>query len=226
VKEFDLLGGYPNPKKPRYVNQNLRTIKNRIIASYRDKNFFDGNRNDGYGGMVYDGRWKNIAKRIIEKYKIKDNSNILQINCEKGYLLHDLHEANSKIKIYGLESSRYAIDNASSSIKQFIHYSNQIELDFKDNFFDFVIAIGVVYALDLTDAIKCLKEIQRVSKGKSFITLGAYENENDKKLFSYWTLLGNTILRKDEWLEVLKHSGYTGDFKFNTASSLNLVEKN
>jgi len=226
VKEFDLLGGYPNPKKPRYVNQNLRTIKNRIIASYRDKDFFDGNRNDGYGGMIYDGRWKSIAKRIIEKYKIKDGSNILQINCEKGYLLHDLHEINSNIKIYGLESSKYAIDNACSSIKQFINYSNKINLDFKDNFFDFVIAIGVVYALDLTNAIKCLKEIQRVSKGKSFITLGAYENEKDRKLFSYWTLLGNTLLRKDEWLEVLKHSGYTCYFKFNTASSLNLVEKN
>ena len=73
MKEFDLLGGYPEPKKPRYVNQNLRTIKNRIVASYRDKEFFDGERNDGYGGMVYDGRWKSVAKRICEKYEIKDN---------------------------------------------------------------------------------------------------------------------------------------------------------
>ena len=93
------------------------------------------------------------------------------------------------------------------------------------NFFDFVIAIGAVYSLNLADAIKRLKEIQRVSKGKSFITLGAYETEQDKKLFSYWTLLGSTILRKVEWIEVLKHSGFTGDYKFNTASSLNLIEK-
>ena len=54
MREFDLLGGYPEPKKPRYVNQNLRTIKNRITASYRSKEYFDGNRNDGYAGMVYD----------------------------------------------------------------------------------------------------------------------------------------------------------------------------
>ena len=32
MKEFDLLGGYPEPKKPRYVNQNLRTIKKSIIG--------------------------------------------------------------------------------------------------------------------------------------------------------------------------------------------------
>ena len=105
MKEFDLLGGYPEPKKPRYVNQNLRTIKNRIVASYRDKEFFDGERNDGYGGMVYDGRWKSVAKRICEKYEIKDNSKILQLNCEKGFLLHDLLELNPKIKSLILSDS-------------------------------------------------------------------------------------------------------------------------
>ena len=226
MKEFDLLGGYPEPKKPRFVNQNLRTIKNRIVASYRGKEFFDGERNDGYGGMDYDGRWKSIAKRICKKYEIKDNSKILQLNCEKGFLLHDLHELNPNIKLYGLETSKYAIENALPSVKQFIKFSSKIELEFSDNFFDFVIAIGTVYSLNLGDAIKCLKEIQRVSKGKSFITLGAYNGEKDKKLFSYWTLLGSTILRKDEWVNVLNHSGFTGDYKFNTADSLNLVEKN
>ena len=225
MREFNLLDGYPELKSPRYVGQNLRTIKNRIIASYRDKEFFDGDRNNGYGGLVYDGRWKNIAKKICDEYKIGDNSKVLQINCEKGFLLNDLHELNPKIKIYGLENSAYAVNNALQNVKAFINYSDKIDLKFKDNFFDFVIAIGAVYSSNLADAIKCLKEIQRVSKGKSFITLGAYETEQDKKLFSYWTLLGSTILRKDEWIEVLKHSGFTGDYKFNTASSLNLIEK-
>ena len=36
-----------------------------------------------------------------------------------------------------------------------------------------------VYSLNLADAIKCLNEIRRVGKGKSFITLGAYEFEKD-----------------------------------------------
>ena len=84
--------------------------------------------------MVYDGRWKSIAKRICEKYEIKDNSKILQINCEKGFLLHDLQELNPKIKIYGLESSKYAIDNALPSVKNFINYSDKINLEFEDNY--------------------------------------------------------------------------------------------
>ena len=44
MKKFNLLGSYPNPKNKRYVSENLRTIKHRIIASYRGKEFYDGKR--------------------------------------------------------------------------------------------------------------------------------------------------------------------------------------
>ena len=64
-----------------------------------------------------------------------------------------------------------------------------------------------------------------MGKGKSFITLGSYNNEKDLRLFRYWTLLGTTILKKKEWIEVLKHTKYSGDYKFNNAKSLNLEEK-
>ena len=46
-----------------------------------------------------------------------------------------------------------------------------------------------------------------------------------KKIFRYWTLLGSTILDKQEWVKVLKHCKYQGDYKFNTAASLNLKLK-
>ena len=166
-----------------------------------------------------------MAKKICDEYGVSDQSRVLQINCEKGFLLNDLFELNPKIELYGIESSKYAIENAMEKVKPFIKFHDEINLKFKDNFFDFVIAIGTVYSFNLSDAIRCLKEIQRVSKGKSFITLGAYESEEDRKLFSYWTLLGSTILKKDEWIKVLMHSGFTGDVKFNTAKTLNLIEE-
>ena len=43
MREFDLLNNYPVIKK-RYVSKNSRTIKNRIVASYRGKKFYDGKR--------------------------------------------------------------------------------------------------------------------------------------------------------------------------------------
>ena len=89
MREFDLLNDYPVLKK-RYVSEDTRTIKNRIIASYRDKIFYDGKRENGFGGFKYDGRWKIIAKKIFDIYQLKQNAKILQIGCDKGFLLQDI----------------------------------------------------------------------------------------------------------------------------------------
>tara|TARA_B100000787_G_scaffold76069_1_gene56011 strand:- start:6872 stop:7549 length:678 start_codon:yes stop_codon:yes gene_type:complete len=224
MKEFDLLSIYPSLNK-RFVSKNTRKIENRIIASYRGKEFYDGKRDNGYGGFKYDGRWEKIASRIFEHYKLKENAKILQVGSDKGFLLHDFKVVSPKCSIAGIEVSDYAIKSTLKTVKRYIKKSNFTELPFKDSSFDFVIAIGPIYSLNLPDAIKCLKEIKRVGKGKSFITLGSYSNEKDFKLFRYWTLLGSTILDKQEWVKVLKHCKYQGDYKFNTAASLNLKLK-
>ena len=143
---------------------------------------------------------------------------------QKYYKL-DIKKKYNKVEVKGIENSKYAISKAPKIIKKNIIHSNFINLPFKSNYFDFIIAIGPVYSLNLTDAIKCLKEINRVGKGKSFITLGAYETEKEFKLFKYWTLLGSTILSKAEWKTVLRHVKYKGDYKFNTSNSLNLKLK-
>jgi len=224
MREFDALVGYPEPKAARYAGPKLRTIENRIIASYRGKDFYDGDRNNGYGGFRYDGRWVPIVKFMAKEYGLNEKSLILQINCEKGFLLHDFQEQFPGIRVRGIEISDYAIETAMDSVKSNIIKAPFTEFPFGDGEFDFVIAIGVVYSLNLGDAITSLKEIQRVSGGKSFITLGSYKTEEDLRLFCCWTLLGCTILPQSEWVAVLKHVGYTGDYKFVNAQSLKLVE--
>ena len=111
------------------------------------------------------------------------------------------------------------------SVKKNIRKSSYTKLTFKNNEFDFVLAIGVVYSLNLSDAISCLKEIIRVSKGRSFINLSSYLNKNDYWLFKHWTLLGSTLLKEKEWIEVLKHVNYSGDYYFTNAKTLNLKHK-
>lgn len=223
MREFNALEGYPEPKNLRVVGPNIRTIHNRIVASYRDHRYYDGDRNDGYGGFKYDSRWVPIAANMCKEYGLQETSAVLQIGCEKGFLLHDFHQLHPNMNIRGTDISRYAIENAMESVKSFIQEAPFTKLPFDDNEFDFVIAIGVVYTMNLADAIACLKEIQRVGKGKSFITLAAYRTEEEKKLFEWWTLLGATCLHELEWVEVLKHVGYTGDYKFTTARSLHLT---
>jgi len=180
MREFNLLGDYPDPKKPRLVGSDIRTIKHRIIATYRDKDFFDGDRNFGYGGFKYDGRWKRVADKLCDEYKLIDSSSFLQLGCEKGFLLKDLRSKYVNMRIVGLETSNYAISSSMKEIKTNIKFcDNYLKLNYNSDEFDFVMALGVVYNHSLVDAIKCLKEIQRIGKGKSFITLASYEDKNE-----------------------------------------------
>jgi len=223
MREFNLLDEYPKLDKPRFVSDEKRTIKNRIIASERDHDFFDGERNNGYGGFKYDGRWEKIAHKIYKEYKLNEKSSLLQLNSEKGFLISDFKKNFPDIECIGLETSDYAIDNSIPEIKKNINkVDNYRKLNFLNDKFDFVLAIGVIYALTITDLLKCIKEIQRVGKGKSFINLGSYENNEEYELFKKWSLLGATFLKKKEWIEILNYCGYTGDYYFTNAKTLNL----
>ena len=42
------------------------------------------------------------------------------------------------------------------------------------------------------------------------------------ELFKKWSLLGSTFLKKKEWIEILNYCGYTGDYYFTNAKTLNL----
>ncbi|MBA1339394.1 MAG: Methyltransferase domain-containing protein [Pelagibacterales bacterium] len=226
MREFNLLDNYPKLSEPRYVSKNLRTISHRIVAANRQKDFFDGDRNHGYGGFKYDGRWKVVADKIFSEYKINEDSSILQINSEKGFLLKDIKDKNSKINITGLETSQYAKDNTLDEVKKNITLvQNYNNLKFEDNKFDFIIGLGIIYTLTIDSAFKTLKEIERVGKGKSFITLASYSDEEDYWLFKDWTLIGSTILKKEEWLEILKAANYSGDYYFTNSKTLNIARK-
>ena len=224
MREFNALSSYPQPKE-RVVGPDIRTIKNKIMASYRDERYYDGERNNGYGGYKYDGRWKIFVDVLEREYGLNEKSSYLQLGCEKGFLMHDIKEKYPDATVKGYEMSQYPIDHAMPSIKDDIILGAFEKLPFSDHEFDIVIAIGVVYSLTLRDCIFCLKEIQRVGKGKSFITIGAYYDEKSKRLFKdCWSLLGSTVLHVDEWIYVLKEAGYTGDYTFVTSDTLNLVE--
>ena len=214
-QEFDAFAGYPEPSAPRIVGPQHRTIHNRIAASYRDERFYDGDRADGYGGLHDDGRWKPIAERIVEHYGLA-GKRVLQLNAHKGFLVREL---NLLCSAYGQEVSQYAVHNAVTDLE----WSEFTRLPYGAGEMQFIIAASCVYSLSLPDAMKCLKEIQRVSSGRAWVTLAAYETPEDLMLLRQWFLLGTTILTKADWLEVMRHCGYSGDYRFDTAKSLNLV---
>jgi hypothetical protein len=211
MKEFNLLCKYPQPEE-RLIP--TRTIEDRILAAYRGWDFFDGARSSGYGGMNFDGRWKETAQFIVDQYRCE---RVVQFGCEKGFLLGEL--AQLGIKVVGVESSSYARSHAPEGVK----IVSGLPTEQLSNPFDLALALGLVYTHNLHDAMSCIRMMERVAH-RAFITLAAYDTEEDLRLFRRWTLLGTTILKKAEWIEVLKHCGYTGDYWFITAEYLRLKE--
>lgn len=221
-REFNALKDYPQGG-PRVVG--TRSIEHRIMASYRGRQFFDGERDCGYGGLKYDGRWESVAASMIEDYRLREcgrQPKILQVQCEYGFLLYEFRKQGCVA--VGLESSAYARQRVPNDIRQdtsFPVHSNWNEIKGP---FDLVIAIGAVYTLNLPDAMQCLRQIEHAGFN-AFVTLAAYDTPEDYWLMREWSLLGTTILKRDEWREVMRHVGYTGDYWFVTAQSLNLISQ-
>ena len=209
-------------KKKSKVNRVVkRKLKNKLIAWELEKEYYDGDRNNGYGGFSYDGRWLKLLPNFIKRYKLDNNSKILDLGCKKGFIMKDLKTLLPGAKVYGIEDHKYPIKNAEKEIKKNIIFSNYYELPFKKNYFDLVIGFSSIYKYNFQDVVKTIREINRVSR-KSFFTVASYSNKKEKEIFDKWTLLGTTILSKKEWLELFRLLKYKGDYYFTTAKSLNL----
>ena len=59
---------------------------------------------------------------------------------------------------------------------------------------------------------KSLREIERVSKKNSFITVDAYRNEDEKKRMEAWNVTAETIMSVEDWKKFFKKNNYSGDF--------------
>ena len=221
MEEVDI--GYPHSNVQRVLEKGFRTIRNRMVAAGLDEAYYDGARENGYGGFRYDGRWARIIPGLVDRYGLTSDSSVLEVGCKKGFFLHDLKEALPGIRVRGVENHPYPLEHAMDSVRDDVFLAPYEALPFEDGTFDFVMAYAAIYMLNLRDVMQTLGEIQRVGKGKSFVTLGAYESPEQRDLLLDWTLIGTTILHVDEWMDVFEETGYTGDYAFTTASSLNLV---
>ena len=211
--KLNLLNTFPKTIRnieSRKINKN----KNKKIALKFGKEYFDGDRNQGYGGYTYDGRWINVAKKIIKLFNLKNGSSLIDIGCAKGFLIYDLYKENPNLKLLGLDISKYAINSSPIEIRKFLKVCDCRELNFKDNSIDCIISINTLHNLDYEDCKKTISEIQRISKGKSFIQVDAYRNEEDYQNFIDWMLTAKTFLKPKEWLNLFKEVGYTGFYNW------------
>ena len=211
--EIDLLKNYPKTKRDLKERADSKTESDREIARKFGKDFFDGDRNHGYGGFSYMSRfWQPVIPTFKEHFKLDENSKILDVGCAKGFMLYDMRRLIPGITVQGVDISEYAIDNAKDEVKEFLSVANAKALPFDDDSFDLVISINTIHNLEKRECAKALREIQRVSRGQSFITVDAYRNEEEKEAMYAWNLTAKTIMSVDEWMEFFDEVGYTGDY--------------
>ena len=212
MKKINLLKSLPKSKRSVENRKSLKTQRHINISRQYGKMYFDGPRSYGYGGYGYDGRWIPVAKDIIKYFRLKKGSKILDIGCAKGFLVKDL--LNLGIDSYGIDISRYALDNSDKELAGRLHLGSADDLPFTDNSFDAVFSINTIHNLNKKGCIKAIKEIERVSKGKSFIQVDAYGNLEQKKIFMSWVLTAKFHTYTYEWEKIFKKAGYTGCYNW------------
>ncbi|MFH1761835.1 MAG: class I SAM-dependent methyltransferase [bacterium] len=212
MSEINLLSTHPKTKRDygkRMIEKTPEIIR---IAKQFGKEFFDGDRKYGYGGYKYDGRWKSVAKRIRDFYHLKDNAAILDIGCGKGFMLYDFKEIMPNCTFAGIDVSEYAIEHAMDSVKPFLKKASAEKLPYPDKSFDLVISINSIHNLPLEQLKTALIEIERVSRGNSYITIDAWRNDQEKDNLFKWVLTAETMMHVDDWKKLFKEVGYTGDY--------------
>jgi ubiquinone/menaquinone biosynthesis C-methylase UbiE len=211
--EVDLLAKYPKVVRDLTARLEAKSEESRTIARKFGFDYFDGDRNHGYGGFTYQERfWKPVIPDLVVHFHLDEKSRVLDVGCAKGFFLHDLQLALPGIEIAGIDISSYAIENAIETVKSKVAVGDARKLQFEDNSFDLVMSINTIHNLDREYCAMALQEIQRVSGGKSFVTVDAYRNEIEKERMEAWNLTALTMMSVDEWKRFFAEVGYDGDY--------------
>ena len=130
MREINLLDLYPRAR--RNIDERAAAVPfQREIAKQFGREYFDGDRTQGYGGYRYDGRWVKVAERFRDAYDIQAGAKILDIGSGKGFLLHDVRQVIPGVEVYGLDISEYGIQNSMDDVRARIVRGTAASLPFQ-----------------------------------------------------------------------------------------------
>lgn len=216
MRELNFLEKYQKATQRDYVQRVVEHDKARCAAKAKlwGYDYWDGDRKYGYGGYTYDGRWLPIARDMASHYGLKAGDKILDVGCGKAFLLYEFSQVVDGLEVAGLDISAYGIEHARDEVKAFLKEGHCATLPYPDNSFDLVYSINTFHNLEMPDLKKAVQEVERVSRGKSWICLESYRNENEKANLLYWQLTCMSFFNTDEWKWLYKEWGYSGDCGF------------
>src|SRR5262245_65443800 len=89
MAEVNLLRHYPRDTRKTATPRSIDPA-NREVALQFGAEYFDGKREQGYGGDRYDGRWIPIARGMVEYFGLKAGDRVLAGGCAKGVVVRDV----------------------------------------------------------------------------------------------------------------------------------------
>lgn len=213
---IDFISGLHKATKRDYIGRVTSDDKAEcaVVAKQYGYDYWDGERKYGYGGYRYDGRWKSVAEKMAEHYNLKPGQRILDVGCGMAHLLYEFTRVVPGIEIKGIDISDYALKHAKEEIRDCLQYGKAQEIPFKDNSFDLVLSLTTLHNLKVFDLKKALREIERVSRGHSYIVVESFRNDKEEVNMLYWQLTCASYYSVEEWEWIYKEWGYTGDYSF------------
>ena len=216
MQRIDFLTSIHTAAKRDYVQRVVEHDKAACaeVALRRGKDYWDGERQYGYGGYRYDGRWLSVAEELARHYGLKAGDKVLDIGCGKAFLLYELTQAVPGIDVTGIDISEYGITHAKQEVQGNLDVGICTELPYDDGAFDFVYSINTFHNLPIQDLFQAVRELVRVARGPAYICVESFRNETEKTNLLYWQLTCRGFHDPDEWEWIYGQCGYAGDAGF------------
>ena len=212
MAEVNMLRGLPKVKRNIQKRHEAQTPENIALARQYGREYFDGPREQGYGGYRYDGRWMPVAQDFVNHFGLKAGDRVLDVGCAKGFLVKDLLAVCPGLEVFGVDISKYAVMNCEPEVVGRLHIGSADELPFPDNSFAAVISLNTIHNFTRPDAIRAVKEVQRLAPGRGFIQVDSYHTPEQRELFMTWVLTAKFHDYPKGWLDLFAEAGYTGDW--------------
>jgi SAM-dependent methyltransferase len=211
MREVDLLDRYPRSSRDIAAGAGAVPAQ-REVAMRFGREYFDGDRGQGYGGYRYDGRWIPVAERIRDFYGLRPGARILDVGCAKGFLLHDFRRVVPGICVVGLDVSAYALSQAMDDVRTGLVLGSADRLPFPDRTFDLVLSINAVHNLERDGCVRALREMERVGRRHRYVQVDSWLSELQREKFERWQLTARTYSDPEGWRRLFAEAGYTGDY--------------
>ena len=106
--------------------------------------------------------------------------------------------------------SEYALMHCEPEVVGRLHLGSAIALPFPAASFQAVISINTIHNLERQDAVRAVREIERLAPGRGFIQVDSYRTPEQREVFLQWVLTARFHDYPPGWLELFAEAGYTG----------------